>query len=1343
MRFLTLITSLLLTSVLAHAGQITEQEALAKAKTFMQGKRFKTSGRRLTPGKQVNQTFKHLYVFNVEANEGFVIVSGDDRTQSILGYAYTGEINMGQMPCNMKWLLSYYDTAIGQLGDDFPQSASTTLSSATYAEIPAIVGTQWGQGDPYNAQCPQHEGERCITGCVATAMAQVMNHNRWPQSQTTEIPAYTTNTLNISMPALPAKQFNWDNMTTTAIAELMLYCGQAVKMDYTLTASGAMTNTVPGAMRDIFGYSTAANIVQRGSYTDDQWADMIYKELQEGYPVLYFGQSATDGGHAFIVDGYADGKYHINWGWNGYCDGFFTLDNLNPNMENGFNLGQEMVINAWRPAGAADTNRPKTLVKGITPSTRSIERTAMGEAFPTFTVTATVARDMDIQATIQTGLALYDDNGMVTILAQDSHDFAVGDSYTMEKEVTIGADIQPGEYRIVSVSRINDNDTWIPDQGSAGRYIAVTVAETSMTLQPMPKSEDEENTIEFGIHTIVGITYRLVSEFGNNRARVMHYNETEKYKGDIYIPDYVTYQNMKFKVNSIDWYVFNDLPELSSISSPEGFSARKCPILKSVELREGVMDMDWIYECPLIETIVYPATCFEAVIPEHCQGLKTLKFLYNREIKLRSGDLGSSCFSQESLPALTDIYINSAIPPKVEGSIGEVNPNVTIHIPQGSMENYRKSDIWKDWNIVEDMAPIPAVRVNWDYCGPSEDLPYRGSCKGFGCGAGEDSVEFAMRIPAEHLEAYKGCRISAIEYFTTRPFINEFHEQDVEYVFITSRGKDYITKQSVNTIRGQWMRIELNQPYTITGEELFVGIGRHHALSAWWTNEDIVDDGLWLRYMGSDASHGIVPGAWEKNAGMSDCNHPLPIRALIEGDNLPDDIATSSIQTQEGENSAKTKQQAMAASTATETTAVNVDTANGYFTYVIGSDGKYYAPRPSQPEKTVTARAESTGKKSVSFKVRNRSMRTVRQITLDPYVDGVQQQPVTIDTYLPTNWEDKVTIDLPDIGGRNHNMSFIVSDIDGKPDAVPFNSWGEVNYATNPTTYFPRRIVMEEATGTWCGWCPRGMMTIEQMKKKYPDNFIAIAIHNGDEMQVDKSYKPFLDMVTGYPSARINRKDWRSPWPFDIEDIMDKGEAKVTTQARCLSAKEVEVESETVFGFSDNGTTEYRLAYVVTEDNVGPYMQANAYSNPTAKDNPYDLMNWWVHQDSRVTMTFNEVAREIFDYNGVEGLLPRGVVEGETYKTKYTLTVPDNVKELSNVRIVTLLLDTRTGEILNADLCSLSDIPDTSISNITTDDNKRHDIFNSLGMKVGTDTTPAKGLRKGLYIMNGRKVIIR
>ncbi|MGM9713191.1 MAG: Omp28-related outer membrane protein [Prevotella sp.] len=433
----------------------------------------------------------------------------------------------------------------------------------------------------------------------------------------------------------------------------------------------------------------------------------------------------------------------------------------------------------------------------------------------------------------------------------------------------------------------------------------------------------------------------------------------------------------------------------------------------------------------------------------------------------------------------------------------------------------------------------------------------------------------------------------------------------------------------------------------------------------------------------------------------------------------------------------------MAATTATETAAAKIDTESGYFTCSIGPDGKIYAPQPSQPKKNVTATAESAGKKTAIVKLINRSMRTVRQITLDTYVDGVQQHPITIDTYLPTNWEDNVTIDLPDLAGRNHNMTFNVTDIDGKPDAVPFNSWGEVNYSLNPTTYFPRRIVMEEATGTWCGWCPLGMATIEQMSKKYPDNFIAIAIHD-DKMMPDESYTPFYNMVKTFPSAQINRMDWIDfMWPLHFEDIKDKAVAKVTSQAKCLSTKEVEIETETVFGFSDNGTTEYRLAYVVTEDNVGPYKQANFYSNPSAEDNPDDLMNWWTHQSSPVEITFNEVARAIFDYDGVKGLLPKAVTEGETYKTKYTLTMPDNVDDINNVRIVTLLLDTRTGEILNADRCQLTDIPDTGISNTTADDNIRHDIYNTVGMKVGTNASSAKGLRKGLYIINGKKITVR
>ena len=144
-----------------------------------------------------------------------------------------------------------------------------------------------------------------------------------------------------------------------------------------------------------------------------------------------------------------------------------------------------------------------------------------------------------------------------------------------------------------------------------------------------------------------------------------------------------------------------------------------------------------------------------------------------------------------------------------------------------------------------------------------------------------------------------------------------------------------------------------------------------------------------------------------------------------------------------------------------------------------------------------------------------------------------------------------------------------------------------------------------------------------------------------------------------------------------------------------------------------------------------------------AEDNPDDLMNWWTHQDNYVNIYFNEVARAIYSYDGLEGLLPMVVNEGEVYNTKYTLTLPDNINDMNNVKIVTLLLDTGTGEILNADRCLLTDIPNTGIDDGMNNGPKCYDIYNSVGMKVRTNAQSTKGLRKGLYIVNGKKFVIR
>lgn len=390
-----------LAAISVFAKQITEGEAMAIAQKFMQGKA-------LQPGqggvriRSIGQTqFKNFYVFNVEAAGGFVIVSGDDRMQSILGYSNKGRIDMANLPCNMKWLLDCYDRTITDvIATGRTVSAAPTALSAK-ADINPMITTQWGQGAPYNELCPQIGDQRCLTGCVATAMAQVINYHRWPQAETAAVPSYTSTSAGIAMPTLAKTQFDWNNMSSTSIAKLMLYCGQAVKMDYGVDASGAPSVTVPNALTATFGFNDNIGRVTRSGYTDAQWDEKVYDELSAGRPVLYFGQSEESGGHAFIVDGYSDGRFHLNWGWDGYCDGYFTLDNLKPTYAAGFNTGQEIIVNVCPPDEAGEIDRPKASVTAMACGQKTLERSGAGVDFPAFTVESTVKSNLSETATMQ------------------------------------------------------------------------------------------------------------------------------------------------------------------------------------------------------------------------------------------------------------------------------------------------------------------------------------------------------------------------------------------------------------------------------------------------------------------------------------------------------------------------------------------------------------------------------------------------------------------------------------------------------------------------------------------------------------------------------------------------------------------------------------------------------------------------------------------------------------------------------------------------------------------------------------------------------------------------------
>lgn len=367
---ITLTLAFLLLPAVMLAGPITREQAKQKAESYLsscKGSRMLkpvTTGKKLAPGKNrgAADSFDTYYVFNRGENEGFVIVAGDDQIDGVMGYTDNGEFDYQNLPDNMRDWLDDYAAYIENVKTG---KAEAPKKLPTHPSIPIMLKTTWNQGWPYNNECPIHNGSRSVTGCVATAFAQVLyfQHEKSVTETQADIPGYTTYTAGLSVPGIKqGAPIDWDNMLSsyggspsgvaqTAVAKLMLYCGVAVEMDYTSNSSGAHTEMCADAMNKYFGYSKA-RYVYKSNYSEDGWDQLIYNELNEGRVVLLSGYN-SEAGHAFVCDGYDGNKcYHINWGWGGQSDGYFLMNSLNPSSQgiggsgDGYSQGLGGVIGA-------------------------------------------------------------------------------------------------------------------------------------------------------------------------------------------------------------------------------------------------------------------------------------------------------------------------------------------------------------------------------------------------------------------------------------------------------------------------------------------------------------------------------------------------------------------------------------------------------------------------------------------------------------------------------------------------------------------------------------------------------------------------------------------------------------------------------------------------------------------------------------------------------------------------------------------------------------------------------------------------------------------------------------
>ena len=345
-----------------HAAPLTPDQALSRVITSSDTPgMLRAAGQSYTYAyavKAPSATADAYFVFN--SSDGFVIASADDRQRPCLGYGQ-GSLDRASMPCNLEMWLDNYASEIDHFLSSDPAKAQSAMpvASSDRQAIAPLCTTQWNQSSPFNSACPIYGNNHAVTGCVATAMAQIMKHYNYP-AQGTGSYSYTWDGVEISTD-FSSSTYEWDKMydiydaytpkdERVAIGRIMADCGAALHMQYGVYVSGAFDAMIPFVITKYFSYSPEARLIYRDAYTEEDWDEIIYNELANGRPVQYAGRN-SNGGHSFVCDGYAtDGTYHINWGWGGLNDGYFPLSALNPGSqgiggyEGGYNSQQKAVI---------------------------------------------------------------------------------------------------------------------------------------------------------------------------------------------------------------------------------------------------------------------------------------------------------------------------------------------------------------------------------------------------------------------------------------------------------------------------------------------------------------------------------------------------------------------------------------------------------------------------------------------------------------------------------------------------------------------------------------------------------------------------------------------------------------------------------------------------------------------------------------------------------------------------------------------------------------------------------------------------------------------------------------
>ena len=537
--------------ITANASQITEQQALQIAAKYADIDTKTYPQRMKAAGKQ--EKAAAYYAFNIGNNDGFVIVSGDDSLTELVGYSDSGSFDSDNIPDNMHSWLQTYSDYVASVQNGESKAKRQQLGKVTTVVVRPFVTTEWNQGEPYNRLTPILQGNtHCATGCVATAMAQVMKYYEWPErgtgSNKYQHSVFGTLSMDFSQSV-----YDWDNMLDIyssyfdgsnnlvpeyndeqagAVAKLMYDCGISVNMNY-WESSGASTSRITYAFENYFNYDSET--FYRDNMTSEKFMTTLLAELDERRPALICG-TGLGGAHAFVADGYDSNNFvHINWGWGGISDGYFNINYLDPD-----NLGTGGGSGAFKWTQTFTTAYPNRT--GLTPEREQLRLDYMSQddyAYGVFinntdfskndrqTVSLSNVHNPNGEAySGEISIAAFNENGAMTIIGTRSQfisGFPSGTYYPGETFNILSdfSSLEDGEYEICGISKEDapgyDFD-WVKFNSSLS--IKIFVGNGRVTVFPTEYSLSLTKAIEKPERIYMNTTTVFTASFLNGSSAV-------------------------------------------------------------------------------------------------------------------------------------------------------------------------------------------------------------------------------------------------------------------------------------------------------------------------------------------------------------------------------------------------------------------------------------------------------------------------------------------------------------------------------------------------------------------------------------------------------------------------------------------------------------------------------------------------------------------------------------------------------------------------------------------------------------------------------------------------------